>query len=292
MTYLLRATLLLLALAAGACAGGTPQVIGPDDFAVSYAEALRRAAPEADIQIAGPLELSVERDGESVTVFLDNAYTSYRADPGQLQAIIDDYVSGLLDTDRGEAGFVDASRIVPVIKGPAFLDGLVQSQGGDRTTVELPVFERYNDDLIILYAEDAPRSLRYLYEEHLVQAEVSRDVRLELAVDNLRALLPDLGTYENQRIHGIVADGIYESSLLLFDELWGDTGWTRRALGLTGEPVVAVPTRNLLLVVDSDDPASVALLREIAVSMFVQEPYPVAGRLFVYRNGRFEAFDG
>lgn len=292
MTYFLRATLLLLALAAGACAGGKPQVISPDDFAVSYAEALRRAAPEADIRIAGPLELSVERDGESVTVFLDNAYTSYRADPGQLQAIIDDYVSGLLDTGRGEAGLVDASRIVPVIKGPAFLDGLAQSQGGDRTTVELPVFERYNDDLIILYAEDAPRSLRYLYEEHLVQAEVSRDVRLGLAVDNLRALLPDLGTYENQRIHGIVADGIYESSLLLFDELWGDTGWTRRTLGLSGEPVVAVPTRNLLLVVDSDDPASVALLREITVSMFVQEPYPVAGRLFVYRNGRFEVFDG
>lgn len=292
MTSILRITLAVVALAVGGCAGGRPEFMSGQEFAAVYAEALQDAAPESEVRIVGPLELSVERGDDSFTLFLDNAYTSYRTDPGRLQAVIDDYVAGILEADRGGTTFIDVSRIVPVIKGPAFLDAFAQSAEHGGGTAQLPAFDRYNDDLIILYAEDAPRSLRFLFEEHLAEAGVSREARLGLAIENLHALLPDLETFENQRIHGLVVDGIYESSLLLFDELWGDAGWTRRTLGLSGEPIVAVPTRNLLLVVDSDDPASVALLREIAVSMFVQEPYPVAGRLFVYRNGRFEVFDG
>ncbi len=290
MKPILRTTLLLLALVAAACAAGKPQVIGPNDFAVSYAETLRSAAPAADVQIAGPLELSVERDGEQFTVFLDNAYAGYRADPERLQEVIEDHVGGILEAGVQGRAPLDASRVVPVIKGPGFLNTFIERGGSAGGAAQLPAYDQYNDNLIILYAEDEPRSLRYLYDQELTESGISRDSRLPLAVRNLRALLPNLETYSSGGIVGIGADGIYESSLLLFDELWTGDGLQRFGLRLAGEPVVAVPTRNLLLVVDSRDSAGVELLRELATRMFAAEPYPVSNEVFLYRNGRFQPY--
>lgn len=290
MNTALRTTFLLFALVAAACAGGKPQVIGPNDFAVSYAEALRGAAPAADVQIAGPLKLSVEREGEEFTVFLDNAYATYRANPERLQEVVEGHISGILESGVQRPAPLDASRVVPVIKGPGFLDIFIERGGSDGEAAQLPAYDQYNDNLIILYAEDEPLSVRYLYDQELTESGISRDSRLPLAVRNLRALLPNLETYSSGGIVGIGADGTYESSLLLFDELWTGDGLQRFGLRLAGEPVVAVPTRNLLLVVDSRDSAGVELLRQLATQMFAAEPYPVSNQVFLYRNGRFQPF--
>ncbi|NNG02642.1 MAG: DUF1444 family protein [Inquilinus sp.] len=289
-----RTVLLLLAVFVGACAGERPGIISGDEFAAQYADTLRRSEPEADVRITGPLELSVELAGESFFVFLDNAYASYRAEPERLQEVVEDYAGRLLETGRQASTGFDPSRIVPVIKGSDYLDAFARSRESGRNSAPVPppAFDRYNEHLIVLYAEDQPRAVRFLYERELADAGISRDTLLELAVENLRALLPDIETVREAGLYLLVADGIYESSLLLFDDLWiGDT-WRSGRLKLAGEPVVAVPTRNLLLVADSRNLESVALLRELANRMSANEPYPVASQLFIYRDGRFRRFDG
>ena len=90
----------------------------------------------------------------------------------------------------------------------------------------------------------------------------------------------------------LVADGSYEASLLLFDEIWTGDIWHDSGLPLSGDPVIAVPARDVLLVTGSRDERGLATLRRIAAEIVASEPYRLTDRLFIYREGRFRAFDG
>jgi uncharacterized protein YtpQ (UPF0354 family) len=83
----------------------------------------------------------------------------------------------------------------------------------------------------------------------------------------------------------VIADGNYEASLLLFSDLWA-----REREKLRGEPVAAVPARDLLLFADSADADAVAQLRQLAAKMRAEATYSLTDRLFVLREDRWEPF--
>lgn len=292
MRTILRTMLFLLAVAVGGCTADRQGLISGDEFAELYADALRRSAPELNVRIAGPLEISVEREDGRFTAFLDNAYANYQASPEHLQDIIADYVGGVLASERSASAVLEASRIVPVIKSWTYLDTFRQAQGNDLPLPESPAYDRYNDDLIVLYAEDSPRSLRFLYEDELRDAGIPRDGFRELAVENLRRLLPGISALQSERSYALVADNVYESSLLLFDDLWNSDAWTSGIMDLAGDPVIAVPTRNIVIVTGSQEPGGLALLQDLASRIAANEPYAITSQLFIYRGGRFQPFDG
>ena len=81
------------------------------------------------------------------------------------------------------------------------------------------------------------------------------------------------------------ADGNYEASLLLFDDLWdGD-------IKVDGDIVVAIPTRDVLLITGSKNEEGIARLREIVDQVTAEGTYTVSSTLFVYRKGVFRRFD-
>jgi uncharacterized protein YtpQ (UPF0354 family) len=86
----------------------------------------------------------------------------------------------------------------------------------------------------------------------------------------------------------ITADGSYESSLLLLDDLWSKGDVPAK---VDGDVVVAIPARDLLFFTGSSNPAGVARLRELAAKYVKQASYRLTAALFVYRDGRFTRFD-
>ena len=75
------------------------------------------------------------------------------------------------------------------------------------------------------------------------------------------------------------------ASLLLLDDIWSGG-----KLKLSGEIVIAIPTRDVLLVTGSDNKDGVKKLRELAKKTAADGPYSLTDRLFVYRGGKFERF--
>lgn len=265
-------------------------LITEDKFTALYVEALRAQVPEVEIQVTGRMELTLDYDGEQVRSYLDNAYARYSGAPDRLDEIISDYVLATVESLQAHDAKTDVARIVPVIKEAGYLEGLGEGVVGDEAA-EI-AHERYNDHLIILYAEDTPHNIRYLGEEHLDELGVDRAGLRQTAIDNLDRLLPDVEARGADGTYMLIADGNYEASLLLFDDIWTGDIWRDGTLPVTGDLVIAVPTRDLLLVTGSRDKDGLALLREIADQAVAEDPYSLTSQLFIYRGGGFLPFDG
>ncbi len=290
MKIALRTALFLVVLAVGGHAAAQQALVSEDRFTLLYAEALRVQSPDFEVEVTGPLQVTITHDDEEQTAYLDNAYTRYRAAPDMLDDVIADYVLAAAETARTQYAGVDVTRIVPVMKEANYLADLQQGVAGERAA-EI-AHERYNDHLIILYAEDTPHNIRYLSEAQLDDLGIDRAGLRAMAVANLDGLLPDVQAQGNDGTYMLIAGGNYEASLLLIDEIWTGDVWRDGTLPVSGDLVVAVPSRDVLLVTGSDDAKGLALVREIADDIVATEPYYLTNQLFIYRDGRFQPYDG
>jgi uncharacterized protein YtpQ (UPF0354 family) len=267
--------------------GGKPSepTLDPTAFTEEVARRVRAAVPGPEVRVVGDLELAIALDGDgSNRVFLENAYRLYRGESAQgRDALIERFVQSFAEAAKGLERSPEA--IIPVIKDRAWLaevDASVRQMGGDP---QGKVYEDINEDLVVVYAIDTPSNIAYLNPDELEKLGVQREGLRALAVRNLRGLLPGIQVERGEKLAMAVADGNYEASLLLFSDLWA-----REAEKMRGQPVVAVPARDLLVFADSADAEAVEQLRQLAVRMRAEATYSLTDRLFVLRGDRWERF--
>ncbi len=278
----------LLLAAVGLCSGcSQSDVMTPREFTSAFADALRKAAPGFKVAIVRDLELKVtSADGRDSTSFLDNAYDMYKQDPKAKDDVIQRFVTAGLETVGTVRDGVDRTRIVPVIKDRAWLEETrhaLMSRGARQ--VPEHVYEDFSPDLVILYAEDSPRNIRYLGPKDLEQANIQRSELRALACTNLKRLLPKIDRHGTNGLYMITAGGDYEASLLLLDSIWRGG-----QMEVKGDVVVAIPTRDVLLVTGSEDPQGIDKVKQMVKQASKGGPYRLTQKLFVYRNGRFDDF--
>ena len=124
---------------------------------------------------------------------------------------------------------VDRTRIVPVIKDRSWLEETRQallSRGAKESPEH--VYEDFGQELIILYAEDSPKNIRYLGPKDLELAKVERSELKALACENLKRLLPKIERHGTGGVYMVTAGGDYEASLLLLDSIWIAVRWRSR----------------------------------------------------------------
>jgi len=280
---------LIFALCVGAAQA---KPLSPREFTAAFAAALRAELPTATVVVKRDLELVVKNgDGKDTTSFLDNAYREYTASPqSELQNVIHKYITSLTEAQRSKEAKLDPAQVVPIIKDRGWL-AETQAALKSRGTKSLPEYisEPYNDELSVLYAEDTPNNIRYLAAKDLEDAGVLRADWRALAVANLKRMLPKLELRAGPLVSMIVAGGNYEASLLLLDDLWTQGAIPAK---VDGDVVVAIPSRDLLLVTGSRNAAGVAQLRALAAQLTKSASYSLTNTLFVYRGGRFTRFDG
>ncbi len=255
------------------------------EFTREFAKRLGSALPGSTVDIKAEGELRVTNaKGKESTMFLDNAYADYVRDPKTLSAVIQKYGAGLAEFPGSEAA-LDRSRIVPIIKDRKWLAEMresLQARGAEQPPEN--VFDDLNEELVVVYAEDNPKSIRYLTPKNLQDTGVAREELRGLAVENLQRLLPRIEVLPGPLVSMVKADGNYEASLLLFDGIWSSGSGQIR---VDGDFVVAIPTRDLLLVTGSRNPAGIAKLRELAGRAVRESSYHLTDQLFVCRNGSF-----
>ena len=136
-------------------------VLSPKQFTDAFIFELKKAYPKSEIIKKGDLELRVKnQDSSDHSVFLDNAYDSYKQDPSQLQDIIARYVVSAVETLNYNKDTIDINRIVPIIKDIPWIDEIKQSMI-ERGAKKLPdnVFDDYGGgpqklDSVLSYKSD------------------------------------------------------------------------------------------------------------------------------------------
>lgn len=193
MRRLIQTTLVVLGLCSG-CSG--TDILSPTQFTTEFAEALRKSSPGLKVEIVKDMELKVTTtDGRESTSFLDNAYDTYKQDPKSKNDVVRRFVAASLETiaNMQTSEELDRTRIVPVIKDRPWLEEtrkVLMSRGAK----EVPenVYEELNSDLIIVYAEDSPKNIRYFAPGDLEKAHIDRKELRGLAIENLKRLLPKI----------------------------------------------------------------------------------------------------
>lgn len=273
MKQLLTAILLMLGLIPKSVA----EPLDEGAFTDQFVRKLVAADAGLTVKVSGALQLEIVSGDGSISAYLNNAYAEYLRDPSSESGVFETYIAGLLESLE-ESKPVQSDRIVAVIKDRGWLADMQASTG----TNQEYVVEDLNDELVIVYAEDTPRSTRYFPLDKLNHLDIDRQELRSLAIANLRRILPEVEQQRGPLVSMLTAGGDYVASLLLFDELWqGD------ALEATGEIVVAVPSRDIVLFTDSKNELGVKRLRELAERAYSENSYGVTDKLFVFRGGRF-----
>lgn len=274
---------LWLGCLAVAPARGEP--LPPLAFTQEAARALTAALPDATVTVSGDLTLSMRRpDGRSATLNLANLYNAYVQDPARRDELVARLVASVSEPCKTCAR-LDRTRIVPVIKDRPWLEQLratFKAQAG--ANAPDPLYDDFNAELVIVYAEDGDGRTRYLSTAE--DTGIARAELRALAIENLRRLLPQVEMRQHDDVFArISAGGDYEASLLLLDEIWSNA-----QIKVDGDIVVAVPAKDILLVTGSRNRKGVKTLRNLAANIVQKESYRLVDTLFVYRNGRFVKF--
>ncbi|GAB5121377.1 hypothetical protein ECPV1252_06740 [Escherichia coli] len=225
--------------------------------------------------------MRIDTGHQTVEITLDDAYKRYQAAPDPLQEVAADMLKQL-------AEMLPTGRcIVPVIKEKAWLDTVRQQLSQYESDPEVLnasldfAWEDFNDELIILFAEDGSETMRYL-----MRYEVTID--REQAINNLKQILPEVSAEivdtgaNDGKVAVISAGGTYEPSLMLIDDLWVQSPDPE-----CGDLLVTVPSRGKLFFTHNDQPANLSALRQLTEQCFREDDHPLTTQIFIRRNGHF-----
>jgi hypothetical protein len=273
---------LLSALGIGA------QTWDPDTFTRDALAIFQQQAGDRKVEIAGRLEFTVTMpDASTQTVHLDNLYQSCAANPKRKEEEIARFARIFLAGPAAET--ILPKNVVPLVRDRALVKELEESLARraepDKPKPEL-LFEPLGADLVIIYVCDNPETIQYLSREDLKELHLSGQTLRELALENLRRILPDVKSQGANGLHFFSADNCYEPSLVLSDKLW-----ERFRNEIKGEILFGIPARGVLMVADSSVPEAVAHLKKLAGELFRKQPYRITEKIYVRHPDRIDFYN-
>jgi uncharacterized protein YtpQ (UPF0354 family) len=256
------------------------------EFTRLYAQAAAAELKNAEVKITGGRELSIKLiDGTELKSFLDNAWNEAKTSPTSRPEIVSRYLKALVAAApyaSALAGQPDTNSIVAVIRDDLFLQQFDKFRADKINQI---ISEKLVADLNILYAIDSEGSIAYFTETNRVALNLELIALRPLAMTNLKRLVPKVNRQGLGPVFRMVADGNYESSLLLAENLWDD-----QAKAVQGEIVAAVPSRDVLMFTGSASTEGLRELRAAAANLHANGSRAISATLIVRRNGRWEKF--
>jgi len=261
-------------------------ILTEKQFTKEYYKKATELNPESNYKIVEDLHLVSTYNGNDSHHFLYNAYFEYKLEPSALDSIIILYISAL-DNLANPAENIDINRIIPVIKDKNYITDIRRSlaEKGDVESYLDLVYDIYNDELIVLFAEDQERSISYFSDEDFKKTGFPRDSLLNKSVKNLKQLLPEIQSVGESGFFGLLAGGVYEASLILFESIWNKDNFK-----VKGDIVIAIPTRDLLFVTGSKDYKGLEFMRAKVKESYENGSYFLTTEFFIWSGKKFEVF--
>jgi len=252
----------------------------PERFSKVAVDALRAEGYAAPIEVdQAEFRLLLGEDGKQV-FNLNNFYRDYcRVDKAERKNVVQGYVKSMMVQDMPKA-FADAkAKLLPVLRSRTMIEYVALAVAGETDTAKLPAARPFSADAAIMLAYDTEHSMMTLTGSSLTDWNVTFDTALAAAIDNLRD--STVSSFDQ------VAPGLYLST-------WNDAYDTSRLLfpdvlyqlGVAGEPVAMIPTRNRMLVASANDSAAQLTMIHAARLFAEEEGRQLSALMYHYVNGR------
>ncbi|CAM1348543.1 DUF1444 family protein [Tenacibaculum halocynthiae] len=261
-----------------------PKVLTESQYTKKYIKIMENKYPNVNYEIIEPLVLKATygEDGE-VTHYLDNSYREYKLDPKEIDEVIERYSNASGDI-YNKSKEINVDRIVPIIKPSDYFEQL-KTLGNSVADYKVPelIWEPYNEDLIIVYAEDREESIHYFNQKEFEKLEISKDTLLEFSVNNLNNVLPKIEKIGENGNFGLIAGGDYEVSLLLMTDIW-----TKENFDVNGEIVIAIPNRDLVFITGSNDKEAIEKLKGTVKESYETGNHSISTNFYKWNGKKFK----
>jgi hypothetical protein len=154
---------------------------------------------------------------------------------------------------------------------------------------DAPVTKRLGNGLLVMYLMDMGDVFSYVQGKHLHSAGIDADELHTNALANLKKLSDERGITIRRAgpISGLILDGNFEASLILLDEIWEHDLRDEHA----GEPIVALPSRDVLCFCDRSSTVGIAELRAVIGRVWPLGDHLISDQLFRRRDRRWQLHD-
>ena len=284
----------LVAMACTLSVAHADALLGSEAFTARYVDMVRADKPDVEILSQGDLALEIGVEGQTVSIGLDNAYRQYQSDPEGLERILHAHVSTIgswntqLDTES-------TGLIRPVIKSDDYLaelGNMVDAQGSSVDEFPL-VYTVLAEGLNVLYVLDTEYSMSMIDRKSADEMRLSESGLRAIAIENLMNFFADieisvdsLQTNAGGVVAYLVADGNYEASAILIDELI-----TTLDESLQGNIIVFVPARDVFIVTGTDEPGGYEAAQEISTNLYRESAYVISPHAYVNDDGNWVRYE-
>lgn len=253
-------------------------LISQIDFTNLFYENLSLKLTNVVLLAINELEIKTrDVDGQIYTHFLNNAFAEYNYEPSNLDEIIERYSKSSSNLYSQKTP-IDINCIIPIIKDKRFFD---ECSNLNEDFSKNHVYEMYNSDLYIFYAEDKEDNISYLTINDMDDLNLNvRDLQ-DLAVNNLESLI-EIERSGDSGIFMLLAGGNYESSLILFDI------WNKDNFPVNGEIILAIPSRDLVFITGSNELENIETLKNRIIEINEEGDHIVSDKLFILKDSRFQ----
>lgn len=248
------------------------------EFSQEFAKRLIQKVEGLKVSEIKGLEIQTEFENSSeYRHFLDNCYAEYLRDPEDIEEIFKKYLE-VSDSLYASDEKLMLNNILPVVKDKRFVGHLMEL---NENFEKNHLFEKYNDELYIFYVEDTEANINYLTQENFNTLNVEINELKKIAIENL-SNLSEITKYGENGYYMLVTDGNYESSLILMDI------WYKENFSVNGEMVIAIPSRDLIIITGKNDLDNLEKLRKTIEEVNQTGDHLVSKEIFEYKNGKFE----
>lgn len=257
-------------------------VLTEKEFAALYLNSLKQKYPTVSFKLNSDLTITSKKGDLDYKHYIDNAYIAYKSEPDSVNAVLSMYVASATDLYNDQKP-VSVDNIVPVIKPKDFINE-INSQEKDGKLFQM-ITEKYNDQLIIAYAEDSKNSIKYLTEDDFKTLSISKDTLKSIALRNFDKIIPNIQRQGDNGLFMITAGGDYEASLILLSSIW-----TKENFPVDGDFIIAIPNRDILLITGSKNENGITIIKEFVANSYNTDNYQVSNHLFKWTGNKFEMY--
>lgn len=261
-------------------------ILSPEEFSRVVANRLQKERPEAEILTLGQSFILVAEGGRRRVLSLASYYQRYSQSPDRCDALVEMFLRhAARETRRRTPTLLEIrEKILPQVV-PVALVEQTHREGRELAAV------RYVGDLAIAFVIDEPERYTYIHKRLMMKWEVKETDLLALAVRNLQVISRDLtpplriGRGKRQCLIWEAFDGYDASRILLTRSL------VEMAAHVEGNPVIAVPHRDYMVMFGDSDPGFVEEMTDRVRDEASHHKYPISERLYTLNYGAVMLYD-
>lgn len=186
---------------------------------------------------------------------------------------------------------LDLDAILPLLKPHGWQEAMRQQLAATPHNTpdesDVPIAHRTHlDAVVISYVDDRGDTMRYISTRQAEAAGLDAQTLHAHALRNLaRLYLPRLEIAGTDGRYVVHLDGMYDATMLLVWDQWHDQ------LQLNGDPVVAIPAANTVMICGDNDAESVERMAIMAVSTARTSPHAITPELLIWHAGLLDPID-